>query len=357
MKITIMSTKAFKIKLKRNRLKYIIILGMILFFNSCKDKKEVSNVEELPNPTANFTSAEVSEKDPFTYKFISQSENYKNIFWDFGDDSVAYDETPLHTFSTTGEYRIKLVVKNELKDWAQNEEIIKIEADSILDIQAQKHSGTLMRLSPKTSMDIDSAFWYRDSSSNPVLIDIASSIDVSAPTGSLENYTLKVKTKKKSVVQINRLLSERGIVYDVTNSGVFSVSAENSSGKDASEGSLKLIDNLKTTKFLLFNFAGNLWIEFKYYNPTIISAYSLTTGNDAPSRDPKDWYMAGSNDGIDWKVLDQHSEEHFSERRMSVTYLFNNKTPYRYYRLFITEINSGTLFQMSELRMLQFPSE
>ncbi len=53
---------------------------------------------------------------------------------------------------------------------------------------------------------------------------------------------------------LDMTLTDVGIVKDLTNyENTFTVSHENSGGKEAGEGSLKLIDNNITTKFLIFN--------------------------------------------------------------------------------------------------------
>jgi hypothetical protein len=67
-----------------------------------------------------------------------------------------------------------------------------------------------------------------------------------------------------------------------------------------------------------------------------LSRYALTSANDAPPRDPRDWQFQASNDGTNWTAIDSRSGEIFSSRFQSKTYSFANSTPYRFYRLYIT---------------------
>jgi PKD repeat protein len=61
------------------------------------------------NPTANFTY----EKDKLTVKFTSTSENADTFLWDFGDGNTSASKNPEHTYSSYGEYIVKLLAKGE----------------------------------------------------------------------------------------------------------------------------------------------------------------------------------------------------------------------------------------------------
>lgn len=147
---------------------------------------------------------------------------------------------------------------------------------------------------------------------------------------------------------------------DVTAQGTLSVSNDNSGGPDAGEGSKKLVDNNTSTKFLVFNISQilpNFWFQLTFQNPIVIGAYTFTSGNDAPGRDPKDWKLLGSNDGTNWEVLDTKSGQMFSARNMTIRYEFNNETAYKYYRVNVTANGGDGLFQQSEWRVIEFYEE
>jgi len=141
---------------------------------------------------------------------------------------------------------------------------------------------------------------------------------------------------------------------DFTNTGVLTVSKDNDGGPDAGEGSSKLIDNNLNSKFLVFNFPNGLWMQLQLSQPQVIEQYKITSGNDAPERDPKNWKFFGSNDGTTWTPLDERTDQSFGGRNETVLYEFNNDTPYSYYRWQVDDINGADLFQVSEWRIVSF---
>jgi phage-related protein len=142
---------------------------------------------------------------------------------------------------------------------------------------------------------------------------------------------------------------------DVTSQASVSVNLENPGGADATEGSSKVIDNDKTTKFLIFDYDPSLYIQLQFREAQDVTSYSLTSANDSPERDPKSWKLSGSNDGKVWVDVDTRTNETFSDREVTNNYVIDNKTAYKYYRLTITENNGDSLFQMAEWRVISTP--
>ncbi|MDP4239881.1 MAG: CehA/McbA family metallohydrolase [Bacteroidota bacterium] len=97
------------------------------------------------------------------------------------------------------------------------------------------------------------------------------------------------------------------------------------------------------------------FITFNYANPRTFNQVALTsTVEDYPSRDPKNWTIKASNDTLaGWKVLDTRTNETFATRGLTKIYSFTNSTPYKFYRLAITESNySTTSTMLGELAFL-----
>jgi hypothetical protein len=68
-------------------------------------------------------------------------------------------------------------------------------------------------------------------------------------------------------------------------------------------------------------------------------------------RDPQAWTLSGSNDGINWTVLDAQTGISFGSRFEEKTFTVNNNTAaYSYYRLEMTCV-SGTILQLSEWKL------
>jgi alpha-L-fucosidase 2 len=62
--------------------------------------------------------------------------------------------------------------------------------------------------------------------------------------------------------------------------------------------------------------------------------YSLTSANDAPTRDPREWQFHGSQDGRSWTVLDSRKgQAPFGKRGETKSFRFENRTAWSFYRL------------------------
>lgn len=116
------------------------------------------------------------------------------------------------------------------------------------------------------------------------------------------------------------------------------------------EGTASLIDGNSATRYSANR--GQLWLRYQMTRPTIITSYDLTSANDFPEGDPKNWTFEGSLDGYTWAVLDTRTNQTFASRQVTNPYTFNNSTPYLYYRLNISANQQGAApTQLSELRV------
>lgn len=143
------------------------------------------------------------------------------------------------------------------------------------------------------------------------------------------------------------------IETDITNQNIkYTTQYENTS--NANETSGKLIDNNINSKFLLGSFS-TVWAMLEFATPQTTGAYTMTSANDAPDRDPKDWTIEGSNNGADWVVLDKRVDQNFGSRFLTVKYTFSNADAYKYYRLYVTATHGSTLWQQAEWRLIKRP--
>ncbi|QJB33130.1 right-handed parallel beta-helix repeat-containing protein [Chitinophaga oryzae] len=114
-----------------------------------------------------------------------------------------------------------------------------------------------------------------------------------------------------------------------------------------SEDIPSLIDNNTATKYFRSGRTA-LWVQYKSTTPAAVTKYTLTSGNDVPGRDPKNWTLQGSNDTITWTSIDSRSNQTFDSRGLTKSYTCTNTTAYRYYRLNITANNGDTGTQLAE---------
>jgi hypothetical protein len=78
--------------------------------------------------------------------------------------------------------------------------------------------------------------------------------------------------------------------------------------------------------------------------------YDLSSANDVPGRDPKNWQFQGSHNGAAWTTLDARTGETFASRFLTRQYPISNSAGYEYYRLNITTNNGDpTGIQLSEM--------
>jgi hypothetical protein len=128
---------------------------------------------------------------------------------------------------------------------------------------------------------------------------------------------------------------------------VASASAENA----PREGAAQAFDGDTNTKWYNTGAGASGWLQYEFGggHACVVSRYALTSGNDVPARDPKNWQFQASNDGQTWTTLDERENQAFESRLQTKTYSFFNDQPYRFYRLNILANGGDAGLQLSEL--------
>ncbi len=78
-----------------------------------------------------------------------------------------------------------------------------------------------------------------------------------------------------------------------------------SSDNPPNETAVKASDEDPSTKWLTFATTG--WLQYKMTEDVTVKKYALTSANDSPERDPKDFALQGSADGSSWTTVDSQS--------------------------------------------------
>ncbi|MBK1882551.1 GH92 family glycosyl hydrolase [Luteolibacter pohnpeiensis] len=114
------------------------------------------------------------------------------------------------------------------------------------------------------------------------------------------------------------------------------------------ETAARLADADASSKWLVFKNSG--WIQYELSKPGAAATYSLTSANDAPERDPRDWKLMGSNNGSDWTELDAQKDQSWDKRQRGVTKRYTIKSPgnYTFYRLEILSNHSTGTLQLAD---------
>ncbi len=97
---------------------------------------------------------------------------------------------------------------------------------------------------------------------------------------------------------------------------------------------------------------GSLIYQFDGNTAFRITSYSLVSSSDSPARDPRDWQLFGSYDGVTWVLLDSRVNQTFSSRGQTLSFGFVNNTAFKFHRLEITA-NAGDpdTLQLAELKL------
>ena len=99
------------------------------------------------------------------------------------------------------------------------------------------------------------------------------------------------------------------------------------------------------------------WIYVQFSQAYVLTHFTITSGNDVPSRDPDIWRIQGSNNGTDWTdifVYNNDGVSPFSNRYQVIRYNGNGDdfaTPaaYSYFRYYVTSTITNGAHQINEL--------
>ena len=128
-----------------------------------------------------------------------------------------------------------------------------------------------------------------------------------------------------------------------------------SNNTPGSEGAANAIDN-QPTKYLNFDKLNTgFTVDTSARGLTVVSGITLTSANDAPERDPADYVLSGSYDGVSFTQIAAGAVPAFPSRFFKNTILFDNKVPYQSYRLIFPNVANAAAansMQISEVELL-----
>ncbi len=129
------------------------------------------------------------------------------------------------------------------------------------------------------------------------------------------------------------------------------------------EGKINLFDASADTKYCIdsaeINEQNPITVIFALSAECLVTSYRLTSANDAEARDPKDFMLYGSKDGVTYNLIDSQNNVIFTQRKQARSFSVEGNTEYySYYKLVVTKVRGedkttkGTvLFQLGDISL------
>lgn len=112
------------------------------------------------------------------------------------------------------------------------------------------------------------------------------------------------------------------------------------------------VDGNPDTKWCVATADAEILWQYDNRDAVVVNAYSLTSANDVPQRDPTGWTLQGSGDGLNWTNLDvRQPGPMFSARKQKLDFSFSNTTAYRWFRFKFQHDTSASHFQIADVTL------
>ena len=166
-------------------------------------------------------------------------------------------------------------------------------------------------------------------------------------------YYLKSFFKTIAAFSVCFLTVSVGFAQTPIFSPAMSITEFGSVNSPGNESVGNIIDGSTSTKFLDFNFNDGMGFTVDLGgNAKIASSISITTANDVPGRDPQNYTISGSHDGINFTQIATGVIPCVNTRFHERTFNFSNATAYQYYRInFTTQCGTENSIQLSEVQL------
>ncbi|MFF7308903.1 glycoside hydrolase N-terminal domain-containing protein [Streptomyces sp. NPDC008137] len=117
-----------------------------------------------------------------------------------------------------------------------------------------------------------------------------------------------------------------------------------------SEGVDKTCDGDPGTKWCVEGPGSRVRWQVELPEPVAVASYRLTSADDVPQRDPREWTLSGSADGATWTTLDRRTlEAPFESRFQTKEFTCADTAAYRFYRFEFVPKAGVSHFQVSEI--------
>ena len=98
------------------------------------------------------------------------------------------------------------------------------------------------------------------------------------------------------------------------------------------------------------------WVQYRFDGGMrkVVNRYTLVSSSDPAPRDPRNWQLQASNDGVNWVTLasiGNRAGAVFANRGGMKICAVANTTAYEFYRLNMSENNGGAGLSLAELAL------
>ncbi|MGC4016340.1 MAG: glycoside hydrolase N-terminal domain-containing protein [Luteolibacter sp.] len=125
---------------------------------------------------------------------------------------------------------------------------------------------------------------------------------------------------------------------------------EPSNGQDIGNAS----DGKAETKWCMEHQGKDVIWQMDLGKPQAVPGYSFTSANDVPARDPRTWRLEGSDDGKNWRALDEHKDEAPYAKRGETKHYgvpSDKSIKLRYYRFVFAPAKDDGHFQVADIAL------
>jgi hypothetical protein len=166
-------------------------------------------------------------------------------------------------------------------------------------------------------------------------------MDTSVSSADLNNYTFASSTPLAAGQTAGPPPPSPTAIYNNSSNVYITNHYPTSNNSPAGEGAAQAFDNNPNTKYLNFD-KKNAGVTVKLNVGRKVTGFTLTTANDFSGRDPTSYKLYGSNDGVNWALV-QEGGLSLSETRYwtSPTIAVTNANAYVFYYIFFPTTKSG----------------
>jgi hypothetical protein len=95
------------------------------------------------------------------------------------------------------------------------------------------------------------------------------------------------------------------------------------------------------------------WLAYDFGTPKVIKKYTLLPNGNPLGQAPKTWTFEGSNDGVNWTILDTQVNITNWQASTRKSFIIRNSTAYSKYRINISANNGDPYVSIAELEMME----